>query len=89
MPTKLLLCLLLIGFSLPAVARGDLAMSATEGNCAAAQDADADADATRSTEKRVVPPPGKAKPTTRRGGSDAEAATRAPRWHSFLPGMFR
>ena len=25
---------------------------------------------------------------TRRGG-DTDAATRAPRWHSFLPGMIR
>ena len=33
---------------------------------------------------------GKAKaPASLRGGDSADAGVRAPRWHSFLPGMFR
>lgn len=87
MPTKLLLCLLLIGLSLPAAAREEVTMTASDGDCTAVQDTEADA--TRGTEKRTLPAAGKARPAARRGGSDAEAATRAPRWHSFLPGMFR
>ena len=34
--------------------------------------------------------PGKAKtPATLRGGDSVDSGVRAPRWHSFLPGMFR
>ena len=28
-------------------------------------------------------------PASLRGGDSADAGVRAPRWHSFLPGMFR
>jgi hypothetical protein len=30
-----------------------------------------------------------AKPATARGGDDGSTRLQAPRWHSFLPGMFR
>jgi hypothetical protein len=30
-----------------------------------------------------------AKPTTLRGDSDGNGRAQPPRWHSFLPGMFR
>jgi len=37
-----------------------------------------------------VPRTGKAKtPASLRGGDSVDAGVRAPRWHSFLPGMFR
>lgn len=42
--------------------------------------------------RRAADPRGKAKasPMVRgSGGNDGEGATARPRWHSFLPGMFR
>jgi hypothetical protein len=44
-----------------------------------------------STSKRApVTRTGKAKaPASLRGGDSSDAGVRAPRWHSFLPGMFR
>ena len=51
---------------------------------------------TRSTKARAATPAPAAsrkasKPAARGGGGDSEGSPRlqAPRWHSFLPGMFR
>ena len=60
------------------------------GECAEVAAADADADpapATKPVAKRTsAPAAGKARPTARGGDS---LQVRGPRWHRFLPGMFR
>ena len=43
-----------------------------------------------ATKRAPVIRTGKAKaPASLRGGDSTDAGVRAPRWHSFLPGMFR
>ncbi|MCR6663333.1 MAG: hypothetical protein NVV60_09345 [Luteimonas sp.] len=86
MPTKFLLCLLLIGFSLPALAR-EVPATSGDDEAAVVQDDEAEADA-RGVDKRTGQPASKARPAARRA-AETESAARPPRWHSFLPGMFR
>lgn len=47
--------------------------------------------ATATTAKPAATTPARIKPvvTVRGGGSDDATSAHAPRWHSFLPGMFR
>ncbi len=47
--------------------------------------------ATATAAKPAAPAPARIKPvvTVRGGGGDDATSTHAPRWHSFLPGMFR
>lgn len=88
MPTKLALCLLLSCISLSANAR-DVQLLSPNGSCSAVQDEDADTETARAaTDKRAAPAAAKTRAPARRGG-DADANARPPRWHSFLPGMFR
>jgi hypothetical protein len=66
----------------------------TQGDAGTAPDAPATATPTVTTKPgattAVKPAPVHAKPAiTVRGGSDDGSSVHAPRWHSFLPGMFR
>src|SRR5690606_26319036 len=79
----LLLGVLFAFAALPAVARQPALMDANGGGastCPLTADAEPDAEPVR---------PDKRAAASRRGGSESEAATRPPRWHSFLPGMIR
>ena len=87
---RLLSCLLLLGASSAAMAR-EVRLHGADGNGGDCPEALASATAVpRATDKH--PPAatrGKAKaPTTFRGSTD-DAGSRPPRWHRFLPGMFR
>lgn len=90
MASKVLLCMMLCCLALPAMAR-EASMLSPGGSCAITQDESTDADAARGTaDKRAAqaPPATRTTPPQRRS-SEAESAARPPRWHSFLPGMFR
>ena len=92
MAPRLLICLLLACIALPVAAREVARMDANGAGagCPATEETETDADAARTGGKRATPAPTRAKATTvRRGGGDAEAGGRPPRWHSFLPGMIR
>lgn len=91
MAPRLLLCLLLACAALPAAARQAALMDANGASgCPTVADADADAEpATRAVDKRAVAPKRSTRPAAARSGGDADAASRPPRWHSFLPGMIR
>jgi hypothetical protein len=87
--SRVLLCLVLGCAALPAAARQPAMMDANGAGagCPVTAEADTDLEPVR-TDKRAVAPTRARAPATRRGG-DTDAATRAPRWHSFLPGMIR
>jgi hypothetical protein len=63
--------------------------------CAATDAAPTPATAAQAADAKATKPPAKAPPATRikaivpvRSGGD-DSSLHAPRWHSFLPGMFR
>jgi hypothetical protein len=93
MSIRLALTLLLLCASLPLAARDIRMMGANGdggGSCqddAVAQDDDTVRPASAKPTTHVVKPV-KAKPGERRA-SDSVGDIRPPRWHSFLPGMFR
>jgi len=93
MSIRLALFLLLLCASLPLAARDMRMMSANGdggGSCqddVAAQDDDTVRPASAKPVTHAVKPV-KAKPGVRRA-SDTIGDIRPPRWHSFLPGMFR
>ena len=90
MSIRLALCLLLLCASLPLVARDMPLLSAHDSGCTD--------DTTQDDDEAVRPAgtkpathtvkPVKAQPGLRHGG-DNVGEIRPPRWHSFLPGMFR
>ncbi len=87
---RLVFCVLLLSASSAAMAR-DVRLHGADGNGGDCPEAAASEAATpHMIDKR--PPAatrGKAKvPTTFRGSSD-DNGSRTPRWHRFLPGMFR
>lgn len=88
MLSKLLLCVMLCCTVLPVAAR-EAAMTPAGGSCSVTQEESGDGEAARGTpDKRTgEPAPGTRTPARRVG--DGEASARPPRWHSFLPGMFR
>lgn len=90
MAPRLLLCLLLACVALPAAARQAAMMDANGGGgCPVATDAEADTEpALRAGDKRAAVPK-RTRPAATRGTGDADASSRPPRWHSFLPGMIR
>lgn len=91
--------LLLIGLSisLPAAARTSAMMSggdeSSECPDVAAGAAGSDEDAAAHTPKPAAAKrgaaPARAKPRTTQRGGNPDAPARGPRWHRFLPGMFR
>jgi hypothetical protein len=90
MASKVLLCVMLCCVAVPALAR-EAAMLSPGGSCAVAQDENAEAEAARgTTDKRTGQPPAATRTTQQpRRAGEGESAVRPPRWHSFLPGMFR
>ncbi|HVI60409.1 MAG TPA: hypothetical protein VM619_16265 [Luteimonas sp.] len=98
MSIRTLLCLLLLCASFQLMAR-EVRMASADGDgggtCqddAMARDGDAVAAAAPAAKPaRHVVKPVKAKPPVagRGGGGDNLGDIRPPRWHSFLPGMFR
>jgi hypothetical protein len=95
MSLRLALCLLLVCASFPLMARDMRQMSANgDGGGASAPCADSaqhteDSPSPKGDAKPArTSKPGKARITTTRSG-DAIGETHPPRWHSFLPGMFR
>ena len=86
--TRMLVLALLLCVALPVAARDVRMLSPNGGgDCPAMQDDDTEADDDKVAGKRAGAAT-KAKAPARRG-ADGEAAVRPPRWHSFLPGMFR
>ena len=90
MPTRLAACLILLAFAAPpALAREARQLGANgDGGCPeqAVAEAEAGLPATRRPAGARDTPVREARPATSRGTDDA---VRPPRWHSFLPGMFR
>lgn len=92
MSLRLVLCLLLFCACLPAMAR-DVKMSGADGDGGACPDLVAagveDAQTARGSKRTATPDAAsRGKPAASRG-ADAGTIVRPPRWHSFLPGMFR
>ncbi len=91
MSFRLALCLLLMCASLPLVARDMPLLSANDSGCTDDTAAQGDDEAVRPAASRPAThtvKPVKAQPGLRHGG-DSVGEIRPPRWHSFLPGMFR
>ena len=91
MSIRLALCLLLLCASLPLVARDMPMLSPHDSGCtddAATQDDDAAVRPASTKPATHTVKPVKAQPSVRHGG-DNVGEIRPPRWHSFLPGMFR
>jgi hypothetical protein len=91
MSIRLALCLLLLCASLPLVARDMPLLSAHDSGCqddTAAQDDDETVRPASTKPAAHTVKPVKAKPGARHAG-DNIGEIRPPRWHSFLPGMFR
>lgn len=93
MAMKCLLPLLLVCFQLPATAAEIRQLSANGGGgvCPPATEASEDEVVGAhlpSKRSAVTPPKAVDKLPARRGGND-DPQVRPPRWHSFLPGMFR
>ncbi len=86
---KLPLLLALLCAASPALASGSLPdpAGAEAAEVATADDCDAVTSPPPGGKPAAAASQGQDKSPIRRGGT--EAATRPPRWHSFLPGMFR
>jgi hypothetical protein len=89
MPARLALLLLLSCIASTVAARDAQLLSPDGGGCQIEQDDPVVAETAREADKRPDQPAAKARPPMRRDtGADA-SSVRPPRWHSFLPGMFR
>lgn len=91
MSLRLALCLLLLCASLPLVARDMPLLSAHDSGCTddtAAQDDDVAVRPASTKPATHTVKPAKAQPGVHHTG-DNVGEIRPPRWHSFLPGMFR
>lgn len=89
--TCLLLGVLLALAALPVAARQPAMMDANGGGggtCPLTAEAEVEAEPLRADKRGTAPAPARHAPS-RRAGGESEAATRPPRWHSFLPGMIR
>lgn len=90
MSLRLVICLLLSCTSFQLMARDVRTLAANGGGGCSDDVAQAD-DTTASSGKRpahAARPAMKSKASSARGGDNA-GDVRPPRWHSFLPGMFR
>jgi hypothetical protein len=89
MPAKLALALLLSCIVvLPAAAREARMLSPDSGGCQTEHE-EATEDETGHDEKQSGPQAMKSRPPMRRNADGGTTTVRPPRWHSFLPGMFR
>ena len=90
MSARLIVCMLLLGASLPAIARTSAAEPVADAPCPPAASAPQAEPMLDAANVRRAPASGsasKTRPATT--GGDVEGPARGPRWHSFLPGMFR
>ena len=88
MPIKLMLCLVLFCVALPVAASNASAEQPAADTQPATVDDDCDEPATATaTSKNSAAANAQDKPPIRRATGDT--TVRPPRWHSFLPGMFR
>jgi hypothetical protein len=89
---RYVLCLLLLCISSIASAR-DVRLHGANGDGGACPEAAPASVTPATTAAKPTPTPlsrGKAKtPVLFRGGGDDDIGPHTPRWHSFLPGMFR
>ncbi|WP_369934935.1 hypothetical protein [Xanthomonas tesorieronis] len=84
-------CLILLLLPLAAVHASEALVSKQRNDCVYADSTDADAAQARPA-STARPPAAAAKPAAPSGGgsdSDLVPRLRMPKWHSFLPGMFR
>lgn len=90
MSARLTVCILLLGASLPALARTATAETSADSPCPSAAAAPQAAPLLDANSGRRGPAASasKSRPATS-GGGEIESTVRGPRWHSFLPGMFR
>lgn len=97
MSARLFLCMILLCASFPLMARDARMLDANGAGGGSCQEHDEDDDARRdppavrpTTSKPATHAAKPAKPAgnATHGGGDFDAV-RPPRWHSFLPGMFR
>ncbi|VXA92458.1 conserved exported hypothetical protein [Luteimonas sp. 9C] len=91
MSARLMVCMLLLGASLPVVARDAVTDPAADTPCPPTATAPQAEQALDTGHARRAPAAGsasKVRPAAS-GGGDSEGPARGPRWHSFLPGMFR
>jgi hypothetical protein len=92
MSLRLAVCLLLFCTCLPAMAR-DVKMSGANGDGGACPDLVAagveDAQTARGGKRAPATTAASRDKSATTRGADAENVVRPPRWHSFLPGMFR
>ncbi|MFL6585959.1 MAG: hypothetical protein ACJ8GV_03655 [Luteimonas sp.] len=91
MSARLMVCLLLLGASLPVFARDALTDTAADTPCPPAANAPHSEPSLDAANVRRAPAAGsasKVRPAVS-GGGETEGPARGPRWHSFLPGMFR
>lgn len=85
-----MLCGLLLASCLPALARETSAPDALERSPCPSVAGNANAAPDAGLHQRQAPPASASKARTGAGtGVDGGNAGRGPRWHSFLPGMFR
>lgn len=91
MSRRLLTCLLLFCVTLPVAAR-DAKMSGANGDGGTCPDhlsAGIDDAAAVRGDQRAAPAAATREKAPVSRGTESENAVRPPRWHSFLPGMFR
>ena len=91
MSVRPIFCGLLLAACLPAAARDARAPDAADAPpcpSASANVADASEPAFSGHRRAPAGSASKTRPAAS-GGVDGESPTRGPRWHSFLPGMFR
>lgn len=89
MRRRIAVCLLIALFVSAAAAARESRLADAGGSCSVAPRPAASRVVDRANANPV--PAGKSKSTTPAGGSDESDAPRlqSPRWHRFLPGMFR
>lgn len=85
-----MVCLLLLGASLPVFARDAITDTVADTPCTPAASPHQIAPALDAGAARRAPAgsASKTRPAVS-GGGETDGPTRGPRWHSFLPGMFR
>ncbi|WP_337244423.1 hypothetical protein [Luteimonas sp. gir] len=89
MSIRAMFCALLFAACLPAAAREARVPGPSDTPpCAAATPASAPETAGSDAVRRPPASASKARPATS-GGIESDGPLRGPRWHSFLPGMFR